>query len=140
MSQLKRLLVLFILCLLACTAFGQYDTKYVADVTLPDHSAVKANTRCVKIWKITNTGSKSLKGLYLKQIDPEKGGISCRMKTQMPDIKPGETGDVSIVIKTPAKPDPKHGEYRATFKLVDAKGKMVQPDKPGLYVLVRVQG
>jgi hypothetical protein len=77
------------------------QAQFIADVTIPDHSAVSANASFVKTWRLKNIGACAwTKNYQLVFVD----GAAMTEKTALPftvRVNPGETVDVSVTLKAP---------------------------------------
>lgn len=93
---------------------------FIADVTIPDHTAVSAGKPFTKTWQVRNTGTCEWTEAYA--IVFEMGdSMSAEERTYLPKgtvVKANETIDLSVYMTAPEKP----GAYAAYWKLEDGNG------------------
>lgn len=94
--------------------------KFISDVTVPDGTTFKPNETFTKTWRIKNDGTCSWTPSYaLVYFSGE--GMSGPTSVAMPgNVNPGDTVDLSITLKAPAK----DGNYTGYWKLRNAAGVM----------------
>lgn len=108
-----------------------YNSAFIADVTYPDGTAVKQDDWLKKIWKIQNTGTCTWdEGFSLKPVTGDAKG-SWDITAKKDFVKPDETVDIAIEIKTPSKSLDSwggcwkmmgdNGYYFGTFLCLDVK-------------------
>lgn len=119
-----------------------YRAAFVADVTVPDNTALPANTAFSKVWRLRNTGTcawgpgKPVDALAFA------GGSQLGAAALVPltaVIYAGQVGDVTVTLTTPAAA----GTYRSEWKLHRADGITFGLGSAGLtpiYVKFRVLG
>jgi hypothetical protein len=84
--------------------------RWVADVTIPDGTAIAPGTQFVKTWKVKNNGTCAFSGtLNFIGTGNQMGGAS---PTTLPKIDPGQQADISINLTAPAQV----GEYQGTWQ------------------------
>jgi Ig-like domain-containing protein len=97
--------------------------KYVADVSIPDNSVIAANTEFVKTWRVQNVGSCTWNANYKLVFSYHIGSTAVKawetvVGTLANEVKPSETVDISITLKSPTDP----GDYGAAWGMVTDKG------------------
>ena len=101
------------------TGIAGDNTKWLADVTIPDYSLVAPSTSFVKTWSIQNTGTttwtKDYKLIYLEGLVGENNTVSFNLTK---NVAPGETVEVSANFKSPAA----NGVYSSYWKMYSASG------------------
>lgn len=99
---------------------GADNSKFTADVTVPDGTTFTPGTVFTKTWRFTNTGSTTWTNLYkLVYIDGNVTDMNNKLEVNLPgDVKPGETVDISVTFKAPAA----NGSYTSWWKLYSANG------------------
>lgn len=100
------------------------DAVYVADVTIPDGSAISPGATFVKTWRVRNTGVSTWTANYRvvygwasdnwKDIKGKPPAPS-RIGTSVP---PGEEVEVSVTLKAPVE----SGYFQAVFRLQNDRG------------------
>lgn len=92
--------------------------SFVTDVTMPDGTAIPAGTQFIKTWRLKNTGSCTWtpdysvvfeSGTSMEGPTAQKIGVS---------VAPGQTVDVSVVLRAPGQP----GSYRGYWRMRNAAG------------------
>jgi lysozyme family protein len=94
-----------------------YDTGYVADVTIPDDTAVLPNTPFIKTWRIQNTGScdwEASTTLVYRFGDVMGGAASVEVAA----VTVGASADISVSFTSPDSP----GTYRSTYQMQHPNG------------------
>lgn len=102
--------------------------SYVKDVTLNDTEllpVLKQGTEHIKTWKVGNCGTSTWKGYELRRIfySGPQVGVGKNMSplsVVIPEIGPGQEGDISITITVPAAA----GDYKALFELAIPEGNL----------------
>lgn len=119
-----------------------YRAAFVADVTVPDNTAMPPNTAFMKVWRLRNTGTcawgpgKPVDALAFA------GGSQLGAPALMPltaVINAGQVGNVAVTLTTPAAT----GAYRSEWKLHRADGLTFGVGAAGMmpfYVKFRVLG
>ncbi len=80
--------------------FTEPDGRYIADLTIPDGTAVLAGSSFTKTWKVMNTGGVPWNGdfrLVFKGRNQFGGPVS----VPLPYLMPGQTGAVSLRLRAP---------------------------------------
>lgn len=104
------------------------DSKFVADVTIPDDSAVPAGATFTKTWRVRNTGETMWgPGFTLNFV----GGTAMTgaLSKPLPAAAPGQEVDISLDLTAPAAP----GTYYGDWRMKDAQGNVF-----GQVVYVRI--
>jgi hypothetical protein len=95
------------------------NSKWIADVTIPDGTVMTPSTAFVKTWTIQNTGGTTwTKEYQLMYLDGLKGVNDTMYVKLTKDVKPGEKIDVSVNFKAPAE----IGSYVSWWKMYNASG------------------
>ncbi len=113
-------------------AVGCANSAFVADVTVPDHSAMTPGQTFTKTWRLQNSGScewtPSFKVTFLS------GNAMGAATTALPTtVQPGASGDISIQMTAPTNP----GEAQGTWILTNENG---QNFGTNFYVVINVGG
>lgn len=98
---------------------------FIADITLPDCTRVRAGRTVTKVWRIKNSGKVPWQGYSLRRIDLPQQADQCQTISDVPikDTRPGKMVDIRTDITTPRKP----GLCYVRFKMVDASGNVAFP-------------
>ncbi|MBB4686179.1 NBR1-Ig-like domain-containing protein [Amycolatopsis jiangsuensis] len=112
------------------------NTRFVADVTVPDGTEVHAGETVQKVWELENAGSVSWHQRYLQRMDSPPAPGSCRTPDRVPigDTAPGEHAMVNVAVTAADKP----GRCWIGWKMVDAAGVEFFATRRPVYVLVTV--
>lgn len=112
-------------------------TEFVADVTIPDGSAVAAGSQFVKTWEIRNSGSVAWTDRYLQRMEGGDGE-ACRTleRVPVPPTPPGAPVRVSVTVEAPTRP----ATCTVHWKMVDADGRAYFPTSRPLFFEVTVTG
>ena len=83
------------------TAVGCNNSAYVADVTIPDDTAMTAGQTFTKTWKLSNTGSCPWTTTYKVSFvsGNAMGGVATPLTVT---VAPGASGDISVAMTAPA--------------------------------------
>lgn len=103
----------------AATATQDCDkADFVADVTIPDGTALDPNESFTKTWRLKNSGTCSWTPSYTVVFSngDSMGGPSSQALTG--NVNPGQTMDISVNLKAPAT----DGNYTGYWKLRNAAG------------------
>lgn len=123
-----------------------YASGFIADVTYPDNSEVKAGETFEKVWELANLGTEPWIGWTLQCVDEQMRAQQQRddleynltpaeTSIRIPDTHPGE--HVRLHVKLTA---PDHACAAASYwKSINADGEVVFPNLSGLYCLVNVK-
>lgn len=114
-------------------------SEFVADLTLPDGSAVAADEPLEKCWRLRNAGTVVWRDRRLERIGPCSGPatISSHHDVPIANTQPGETVDVVVQLVAPSLP----GTAIAYWQMVDSEGRPCFPDRyaEGIYALLVVR-
>lgn len=119
-----------------------FESSFVTDVNYPDYSMVSCGEEFEKVWAVKNTGNKSWENLRLVcqdkplQVGEHEVGLQPHAELiEIPDTRPGEVAFVSVIFKAPEIPC----SVVSKWKAAGSNGKLVFPEKTGLYCLVQVE-
>lgn len=112
------------------------DTRFIADVSIPDGSTVRTGAQFTKVWEIENSGTVRWVGRSLERIGPSDAEGLCRTPARIPiaTTQPGARIRIEAVHVAPDGP----GTSRTDWKMVDHLGRYCFPRKRGLYCIVHV--
>ncbi|MEU4668764.1 NBR1-Ig-like domain-containing protein [Amycolatopsis sp. NPDC023774] len=112
------------------------NTKFIADVTVPDGTAVHVGVTVQKVWELENAGSVGWHERYLQRMDLPPAPGTCRTpdRVLIGDTAPGEHVMVSVPVTASDAP----GRCWIGWKMVDAAGTEFFSTKRPVYVLVTV--
>jgi hypothetical protein len=97
---------------------GQNNSRYIADITIPDGSTLEANSEFVKTWRVENTGEQTWgPGFSLVHVKGEP--MTGQVRQPLPLVRPGERANVSINLTAPAH----QGNYRSDWQMEDDDGR-----------------
>ncbi|MBK8984723.1 MAG: C39 family peptidase [Chloroflexi bacterium] len=108
---------------------GVSNSKFVADVTIPDDTAFKPGETFTKIWRLQNSGTRAWGlGFTIRYV----GGIkmAAQESLPLPSAAPGATVDIAIEMVAPTAP----GTHYEDWRLFDDRGEVF-----GEIVYVRIQ-
>lgn len=103
-----------VLAVLATEAEQCNNSAFIADITYPDGTELKANKRILKVWRIQNTGTCTWDEGYLlvqysgDNMDASKWVID----TKKEFVKPDEVVDISVELTVPSKAGEHGGCWR----------------------------
>jgi hypothetical protein len=92
--------------------------SFVADVTVPDGSAISPGATFTKTWRLKNTGTCTWSTSYALIF---VGGEQMKVSSQIPlssEVVSGNTVDVSVTFTAPTS----EGKYRSSWKIKNASG------------------
>lgn len=112
------------------------DSRFVADITIPDGTPVKVGQVFTKTWEIQNTGTVAWRDRYLQRQGVDDAPGLCTSPTTVPiaTTQPGQHVRITVTFTAPIYP----GSCRVDWKMTDAAGHLAFPNKQGLYVIVNV--
>ncbi len=112
------------------------DSRFVADVTIPDGTSVRVGERFTKVWEIQNTGRVPWRGRSLQRqgVLDAPGLCHSPERVPIPYTQPGDHVRIAVDFVAPSLP----GSCRVDWKMVDAGLHLTFPNKQGLYVIVNV--
>jgi hypothetical protein len=110
------------------------DSQFEGDITYPDGTVVPPNSSFTKIWRIRNTGTVFWANRFLGRVNEQP----CQAPTvvAVPQTGPGETVDIAVTVRTPAKP----GRCKIYWKMADEQGRTLFPLKRPIFLDVQVGG
>jgi hypothetical protein len=93
------------------------NAAYVADVTIPDGTTIKAGEKFTKTWKIYNSGSCAWTTAYKIAFDSGEGmgGAATLLSAAVPA---GQQADISVVLTAPNT----NGTFRGNWRMQNASG------------------
>jgi len=98
---------------------GGDNSKYIADVSIPDGTQFKPGTGFTKTWRIQNIGSTTWSTQYkLVYVDGVTGGNNTLSVDLPKEVKPGETIEISVNFIAPAN----LGSYTSWWRMLNANG------------------
>lgn len=111
-------------------------SEFVADVTVPDGTAVAAGSRFTKTWELRNAGSVGWIGRYLVRSGSFGGPDQCRTpdRVPVPYTAPGEHVRISVDVQAP----PTAGHCQVYWKMADSEGHLLLPDARAVFFSVRI--
>ncbi|MFJ9780826.1 NBR1-Ig-like domain-containing protein [Amycolatopsis sp. NPDC101161] len=111
-------------------------SEFVADVTVPDGSAVAAGSRFTKTWELRNAGSVGWIGRYLVRSGSFGGPDQCRTpdRVPVPYTAPGEHVRISVDVQAPSAA----GHCQVYWKMADSEGHLLLPDARAVFFSVRI--
>jgi len=114
------------------------DSRFVADVTIPDGTTVRAGQEFVKTWEIQNTGLVPWQGRFMQRQGVMSGQGLCTSASRVPvpTTMPGQDAMITVTFTAPNLP----GSCRVDWKMTDKDGRLYFPYLGGLYVTVNVTG
>lgn len=127
------------------------NSGFLGDITYPDNTTVMINQRFTKVWGLKNTGKTTWRARRLVCLDDRlevqapdsgfelatvRGLIPDSNEIQIPDMRPGESIEVSVEFRAPSYPC----TAISYWKMVFDDGAFCFPDKEGLSCLVKAIG
>ena len=93
------------------------NAAYVADVTIPDGTTIKAGEKFTKTWKIYNSGSCAWTTAYKIAFDSGEGmgGATTLLAAAVPA---GQQADISVQLTAPTT----NGTYKSNWRMQNASG------------------
>ncbi|WP_410812167.1 NBR1-Ig-like domain-containing protein [Micromonospora sp. 067-2] len=112
------------------------SSQFVADVTIPDGTQVRVNSRFVKVWALQNVGRIDWHNRYLARTNPAGDDDGCQVpdRVAIGDTPPGEQVMISVQVTAPNRP----GRCWVSWKMVDEHGKEYFPSRRPVYFMVTV--
>jgi uncharacterized protein YkwD len=109
--------------------------SFVADVTIPDNTVVKAGETFTKTWRISNTGTCIWASDYvLTHYSENRMGAPDSVPLGI--TYPGQTLDISVQLTAPTTP----GTYRGNFVIKNPQGLIIQVDADSrLWLIIKVE-
>ncbi|KAF8786747.1 Next to BRCA1 protein like [Argiope bruennichi] len=82
-----------------------YEAKFVMDETIPDSTVLPPSTKFVKSWRVVNSGTRVwTHATKLRLIQGSPGLVPTNDHVDVPHLKPGEEGIISVLFTTPSFP------------------------------------
>jgi transcriptional regulator with XRE-family HTH domain len=121
------------------TGDTRFVSGFIADVTFPDNSTVRAGEVFEKTWEIANVGTDAWVGWRLQCVDvPDPQSVAVLQPLDssiaIPDTLPGQHVHLSVPLRAPALAC----NAISQWKCVNAAGDVVFPRQAGLYCMVTV--
>lgn len=95
------------------------NSKFIIDVTIPDHTQFKPGSAFTKTWRFQNTGTTTwttqYKLVYLEGVTGANNTLSINLPKE---VKPGEQIDISVNFTAPAS----YGSYTSWWRLYTVNG------------------
>mmetsp|Transcript_11976 Transcript_11976/g.17853 ORF Transcript_11976/g.17853 Transcript_11976/m.17853 type:complete len:759 (+) Transcript_11976:84-2360(+) len=108
-----------------------YSVSFVTDVTIPDNSEHPCGSLITKTWRVKNTGNLAWPtGVYLIWTETK---FEVEDEIPVPALAPGKEGDVSIVLRVPAKA----GTHQSQSFKLSSEGNTFEGDQ--LWALVKAK-
>jgi hypothetical protein len=111
-----------------------YNSKFIADVTIPDGTVMVPYEKFQKVWRIQNTGTCAWDqgfGLTL-WAGPSLGGGPSYYSNHDQKVGPGGIVDIGIEMRAPVQ----RGEYIAHWTMINDSGKTFGADFT-VYIIVK---
>jgi hypothetical protein len=103
------------------------------DATFPDGATVVAGRPFTKVWRLKNVGSVAWHDRYLQVAGGTTVLCSSPDRIPVPDTEPGRLTEVRVSVIPRGT-----GICHVLWKMVDARGALVFPERTGVYYQVRV--
>lgn len=105
---------------------------FITDNNLPDGTILSIGQKVIKSWRVKNTGNVIWKNRFLKMIGESRGAGRIHSPALIPikNTYPGEEIDIEVELRMPPYPSSVYAE----FKMVDASGNYIFPNRKGLYI------
>jgi hypothetical protein len=112
------------------------DSRFVADVTVPDGSRIPVDVDFTKTWEIRNVGSAVWENRFLQREGPTDGPGLCSSgpRVPIPRTPQGASVQISVHFRAPQLP----GSCYTEWKMVDAEGRYFFPNKGSLYMDIQI--
>lgn len=109
--------------------------SFVADVTIPDNTVIKAGETFTKTWRISNTGTCIWASDYvLTHYSENRMGAPDAVPLGL--TYPGQTLDISVQLTAPTTP----GTYRGNFVIKNPQGLIISVDEDSrLWLIIKVE-
>ncbi|WP_062440171.1 NBR1-Ig-like domain-containing protein [Herbidospora daliensis] len=108
------------------------ESVFEADVTIPDGTLVGKGEAFEKVWRIRNAGKVAWAGRFLMRVNDTL--CAAPRRVEIPHTPPGSSVDVRVTVEAPAT----SGACKIFWKMVDAEGRLLFPDKRPIFLDVRV--
>jgi hypothetical protein len=98
-----------------------YNSKFVADVTIPDGTVMQPYQKFYKVWRIQNTGTCPWDQGYgfIQYTGPNMGTTSTYFSNHDQPVGPGGIVDIGVELRAPTEPN----EYVAHWTMINDTGK-----------------
>ncbi|WP_051723625.1 NBR1-Ig-like domain-containing protein [Micromonospora chokoriensis] len=112
------------------------SSKFIADVTIPDGTQVRANSQFVKVWALKNVGKVAWHNRFLARTNPTADADGCQVpdRVAIGDTPPDEQVMISVPVTAPSRP----GKCWVSWKMVDENGQEYFPTRRPVYFMVTV--
>lgn len=112
------------------------DTKFIADVTVPDGSTLRPGEKFTKVWLVRNNGTVPWLGRSLRRQGAASGPGLIQAPNAVPIRRtmPGQQVRVEIDMVAPSVPT----STTCIYKMTDKSGRLYFPGKYGLSVTINV--
>lgn len=114
--------------------FHHDESKFVADVTVPDGTTVEVGERFEKVWELENAGFVTWHGRWLREENPGNGLVPENAMVRIAHTEPGNAVQIAVRFQAPKYP----ATCESLWKMVDASGRYFLPWMKGIRCLVRV--
>ncbi|TKK88142.1 hypothetical protein FDA94_14580 [Herbidospora galbida] len=108
------------------------ESVFEADVTIPDGTLVGKGESFEKVWRIKNAGKVEWAGRFLMRVNDTL--CAAPRKVGVPRTPPGSSVDIRVTVEAPKTA----GACKIFWKMVDAEGRLLFPDKRPIFLDVRV--
>lgn len=96
---------------------GTSNSKYLADVTIPDGTRLLAGQNFIKTWRLQNNGERSW-GTGYSLVYVSGVAMTSQTSQPVPTVANGREADLSILLTAPTQP----GSYTGKWRLQDDAG------------------
>jgi len=112
---------------------GPLEAKFVSDVTIPDHTTVKAGQQFDKTWRLSNSGECPWpQGVRLAYVSGARMGEGTN-DPQAREVAAGEDVEVTVPMTAPSSP----GTYTGRWRMQTAEGEFFGSQ---IVVIVKIPG
>lgn len=108
------------------------ESVFEGDITVPDGTLVAKGETFEKVWRIKNVGKVEWDGRFLMRVNDTV--CTAPRKVGIPYTPPGQSVDIRVPVQAPETV----GECKIFWKMVDAEGRLLFPDKRPIFLDVRV--
>ncbi len=112
-----------------------YNSKFVADVTIPDGTVMKPYQKFYKVWRVQNTGTCPWDQGYgfIQYTGPNMGTTVTYFSNNDQPVGPGGTVDIGVELRAPAQPN----DYVSHWTMINDTGKTFGGDFTVVIKVVR---
>jgi hypothetical protein len=114
--------------------FRHDESRFVADVTIPDGTTVEVDEYFEKVWELENIGFLSWHDRWLREENPGNGLLPEAPVVAVPGTAPGEKVRIAVRFRAPKYPS----SCQSYWKMVDASGAYCYPWMKGVWCFVKV--